>query len=104
ELADLTRELADDLRAVGGFAVDHRALVQPPLADQPLDQADPRRAPESVALAVARRLGDLARVEPVQQRLLADPQLVSDLERRQILHAHEPTKPVESWPLESTAS
>ena len=51
-----------------------------------LHEAHPRRAPQPVALAVPRRLRDLARVEPVEQGLLADLQLVSDFERRQVLH------------------
>ena len=66
--------------------VDDGPLVEPAVADQPLHQAHPRRAPEPVALLVARRLGDLPRVEPVEEGLLADLQLVSHLEGGEVLH------------------
>src|SRR5262245_43968561 len=67
--------------------MDHGPLVQPAVADQALDVTHPRRAPQSIALLVARRLRHLAGVEPVKERLLADLQLVSHLEGGEVLHA-----------------
>ena len=84
---DLARDLQHHRRVVDRLAVDHGALVQPALADQLAHEADASRAPQPIAVPVARRLGHLLRVEPVEQRLLADVELARDLEGRQVPHA-----------------
>src|SRR5262249_30903181 len=92
-LAHLPRELDEHL---GSFAVDHGPPLEPAVADEPLHEAHPRRAPEPVALPVARRLRDLARVEPVEEGLLADLELVRDLEGREVLHSARAFSPTAS--------
>ena len=72
ELVDLAGVLGHEVGPVGRLAVDDRPRVQAAVRDQLLHERDARRAPQPVALAVARRLRDLAVVEPVQQGLLAD--------------------------------
>ena len=80
---DVAREL---LHHLGSLSMHDRSLVEAAVADEALGLAHPRGAPEPIALAVARRLRELARVQPIQQRLLADAQLVRDFQRGQVFH------------------
>ena len=100
ELAHLARDLQHHHGIVDGLAVDDGPPVEPPLADELPDEADPRRAPQPVPVAVARGLRDLLGVEPVEERLLADVQLASDLEGRDVLHPRgfSPPPPLASTP------
>jgi hypothetical protein len=87
KLVHLASELRDDLWLTRRFFVDNRSLLKATVSDELANERQPRRAPKSVALLVSRGLGHLARVKPVEERLLANLELSSHLEGGEILHS-----------------